>query len=92
MEETTLMLPGPERLFGVQWAADGKGWFVSVGRVITTGGPDLCYLMYLDRKGSATVLARSPSESLYAVPSPDGRHVAFPEMKIRSNVYLVQGL
>ena len=91
MEETTLTLPGPERLFGVQWAADGMGWFLSVGRVITSGGPDLCYLVYLDRKGQTSVLARSPSGSLYAVPSPDGRHVAFPEMKIRSNVYLVQG-
>ncbi len=90
MEETTLTLPGPERLFGVQWAADGEGWFVSVGRVNTSGGPDLCYLVYVDRKGQISVLAQSPSESLYAVPSPDGRHVAFPEMRIRSNVYLVQ--
>lgn len=90
MEETTLTLAGPERLFGVQWAADGEGWFLTVGRVNTSGGPDLCYLIYVDRKGQASVLAQSPSESLYAVPSPDGRHVAFPEMRIRSNVYLAQ--
>lgn len=91
MEQTALTLPGPERLFGVQYAAGGDGWFVTVGRVITSGGPDLCYLLYVDRKGRESVLARSPSGSLYAIPSPDGRHVAFPEMRIRSNVYLVQG-
>ena len=90
MEETTLTLPGLERLFGVQWAADGEGWFVTLGRVVTSGGPGLCYLVYVDRKSHASVLARSPSESLYAVPSPDGRHIAFPEMKIRSNAYLVR--
>lgn len=47
MEETTLTLAGPERLFAVQWAADGEGWFVTVGRGNTLGGggprlPGLC--------------------------------------------------
>ncbi|MBV8808329.1 MAG: protein kinase [Acidobacteriaceae bacterium] len=91
MEETTLTLAGPERLFAVQWAVDGEGWFVTVGRANTLGGGDVGYLVYVDRKGGASVLARS-RRPLYAVPSPDGRHVAFPDMRIRSNAYLVQGL
>jgi hypothetical protein len=91
MEETTLTLAGPERLFAVQWAADGEGWFVTVGRGNTLGEADLGYLVYVDRKGGASVLARS-RRPLYAVPSPDGRHVAFPEMRTPSNVYLVHGL
>ena len=90
MEEMTLMLPGPERLFGVRYTADGKGWFVSVGRGIVSGGADLRYLLYVDREGRRSVLAQS-SGLVYAIPSTDGRHVALLEMRIHSNVYLAQG-
>jgi Tol biopolymer transport system component len=73
-------------LSGVVWAADGRGWYVSV----RDGARGL--LLYVDLEGR--ILARL-TESMgpsYAVPSPDGRHVAFMDWTINANVWGVGGL
>ncbi|HEX4164604.1 MAG TPA: hypothetical protein VHZ55_03955 [Bryobacteraceae bacterium] len=69
-----MVLPGAADLRGVVWADDGAGWFVSVD---TTVGSRLLYV-YPD----ATTI-RSGDIQGWAVPSRDGRHVAFLDGPLR---------
>ena len=69
-----------------------SGWFVSVRigfGLLRNGLPSL--LVYLDREGRTSELLESFG-TLYAVPSSDGRHVAFPRQTSSTNAWLVRGL
>jgi eukaryotic-like serine/threonine-protein kinase len=78
-------LAGLKNLSGVVWASDGQGWYVSV--YAAPGG----LLTYVDRHGKITNLLDSRAPT-YAVPSPDGRHIAFPDWNAASNAWLLQGM
>jgi Tol biopolymer transport system component len=78
--EKTVTLTGLQNLSGVVWAADGKGWYVSV---YTEFGGLLTYVDLKDRIANL-VESRNPS---YAVPSADGRHIAFPQWSVSSNAW-----
>jgi dipeptidyl aminopeptidase/acylaminoacyl peptidase len=75
----------PVRGFGAvrepTWSTDGKGFYVETK---TASGFDL---LYVDRAGRATVLRQSPNV-IWAVPSRDGKKLAFPAPTVRSNVWV----
>lgn len=81
--EKLIRLEGMRNLSAVTWSADGKGLFVSVN----TGSGGV--LLYADLAGHTTKLMES-SKVIFAVVSPDGRHIAYPEHVMSSNVQLLK--
>jgi Tol biopolymer transport system component len=81
--EKTVTLAGLQNLSGVVWAADGKGWYASV--ITDYGG----LLTYVDLQGRISNLVQSRMAP-YAVPSADGRRIAFPEWSVSSNAWLLR--
>jgi Tol biopolymer transport system component len=79
--EREVVLPIPNELRGLVWAAGGNGWFVSVK---TMTGYRMLYV-YLD--GHFLPLGDIQG---WAVPSPDGRHIAVWDHTIATNVWLVE--
>ena len=77
---------GLKNLSGVTWAADGRGWYVSVSSPI--GG----VLFYVDLEGRILTKLMESMVSIFAVPSPDGRHVAYVDWAASANVWQVRGL
>ena len=75
-----------KNLSGVVWAADGRGWYVSVQD--TNRG----LLFYVDLQGRVLTNLMESMAATFAVPSPDGRHVAFMDWTVSANVWRVQGL
>jgi Tol biopolymer transport system component len=82
----------------VNWAADGRGFFVS------SFTPDGSALLHLDLKGKAHVLwkekgsaANEPSSAgwiagpnaSWAISSPDGRHLAINDRKLSANMWMM---
>jgi hypothetical protein len=80
-QEREVVLPGVTDLRGLIWAADGQGWFVSVD---TTVGNRLLYV-YLDGRFHSLGDIHG-----WAVPSPDGRRVAFLNTIIATNAWLIE--
>jgi hypothetical protein len=83
--ERVVTLNGMKNLNGVVWAANGEGWY-AVER--TPLGP---VMFYVDTSGAHSWELVRSSAVLWAVPSPDGRKIAFPQDTPSSNVYLVKG-
>jgi eukaryotic-like serine/threonine-protein kinase len=79
--EREVVLPGVANLGGLIWAADGQGWFVSVD---TTVGNRLLYV-YLDGRFHSLGDIHG-----WAVPSPDGRRVAFLNTITATNAWLIE--
>lgn len=84
--ERTVSIRGLEHLLGVAWAADGRGWYVAVDDGVTHG-----LLFYVDLEGRILTNLMESKMFIFAVPSPDGRHVAFPEWTASGNVWQVEG-
>jgi serine/threonine protein kinase len=80
--ESELAIEGLANISGLNWSADGKGWFVVI---TTTIGRQL---MYVDRAGRATRLLDGAG---YAVPSPDGKRVALMIPSVTTNVWSFEG-
>jgi eukaryotic-like serine/threonine-protein kinase len=83
--ERTVTIKGFKNLSGVVWAADGRGWYVAVSG--TTGA----VLFYVDLEGQILTKLMESTVSIFAVPSPDGRHVAYPDWAASGNVWQVRG-
>jgi serine/threonine protein kinase len=79
--EREVVIPGVADLRGLVWAAGGQGWFVSVD---TTVGNQLLYV-YLDGRFHSLGDIHG-----WAVPSPDGRRVAFLNTIIATNAWLIE--
>lgn len=79
--EREITLPGLANIAGLNWAADGTGWFVSVH---TNIGRRM-YFYGLD--GHLNSLG--PIQG-WAVPSPDGKKVAFVDKIGNDNVWIMQ--
>lgn len=79
--EHEVVLAGLANLRGLAWAADGSGWFVSVD---TTVGNRMLYV-YPD--GQYRSLGDIQG---WAVPSPDGKRVAFLDRTIATNAWLIE--
>jgi serine/threonine protein kinase len=70
----------------LDWAADGKGFFISsnpTGRLST--------LLYVDLMGNAHSLWQVKNfQATWAIPSHNGRYVAIPAPTVGSNVWMVE--
>ena len=84
-EEKTITLKRRKSLNGLNWSADGRGWYVA----FLAGAGSV--LSFADRGGETRDLLESAEGALYAVPSPDGRHIAFPLDIASSNAWLFRG-
>ena len=73
-------------LSSVVWAADGRGWYVSVGD--STRG----LLFYVDLEGRVLTNLMESMAPNYAVPSPDGHRIAYMDWTVNGNVWQVRGL
>jgi eukaryotic-like serine/threonine-protein kinase len=78
--EQQLSIAGLANLSGLNWTADGTGWFVVITRT---------RLVHVDRTGRVTPLLDNAG---YTIPSPDGRRVAMMIRSITTNVWSVEGL
>jgi Tol biopolymer transport system component len=81
VHEREMVLSGLANLRGLVWAADGSGWFVSVD---TSVGNRLLYV-YLDGRYRSLGDIQG-----WAVPSPDGKRVAFLDRTIATNAWLFE--
>ena len=73
----------------VDWAGNGKGLFTSDAKGKSS------VLLYVDLRGSADVLWEQPGEQegrndIYAIPSPDGRHLAMFSWTANSNMWMLE--
>jgi Tol biopolymer transport system component len=84
--ERVVRINGMSNLNGLVWAANGAGWY-AVERT-----PLGLVMFYVDVGGAHSWELMRSSIVLYAVPSPDGRKIAFPKDTPWSNAYLVKGL
>ena len=84
--ERVVMISEMKNLFGLVWAANGEGWYAVE---ITPLG---LVLFYVDAGGAHSWELLRSSSVLWAVPSPDGSKIAFPQDAPSGNVYLVKGL
>lgn len=70
---------------GVDWAADGKGWFID--RMSPSGTA----LVHVDLRGqSRQIWELKGDTNAHGIPSPDGRHLAIVETVRSSNVWLLE--
>jgi serine/threonine protein kinase len=80
-----IVVKGWTSLAAINWAHDGKGWYVSNQFVRNTGS-----LLYVDAGGNATVMDAPESyQATWAIPSPDGRHLAFSSAPGITNAWLL---
>jgi hypothetical protein len=67
------------------WSPDGKGWYVPG---VSQGGTDL---LRIDTMGHFVVLRHQTGlVETWALPSPDGQHLAFREQTSASNVWMIE--
>jgi DNA-binding winged helix-turn-helix (wHTH) protein/WD40 repeat protein len=81
--EREVEVAGWDRLHTVNWSADGKGWFVCADR------PGENALLWVGENGEVVSLRVFGSGCSWAVPSPDGRHLAFSELHQAANVRML---
>jgi serine/threonine protein kinase len=76
---------GWNNLESLEWAADGKGFFISNG---VHGGT---VLLHVDLQGNAHVLWKNQGfSSTTDRRSPDGRHLAIQESKVEGNIWTLE--
>lgn len=81
-----VVVAGRSGFMELNWAADGKGWYVANPSVL-----DEAHFFYIDLRGRSTVLKSPESVSTpWGVPSPDGRHLAFMNATMSRNAWLVE--
>jgi eukaryotic-like serine/threonine-protein kinase len=72
---------------GLYWSPDGKGFYC--GSVPSQGET----LLYVDLQGNARVLwqRKGVRNTIWGVPSPDGRYLAMANWSLNSNVWMLEG-
>src|ERR1700676_1835165 len=82
----TITLKDWNNLLSLDWAADGKGFFISSN---PTG--HLSALLYVDLAGNAHSLWQVKNfQSTWAIPSHDGKYVAISAPTTECNVWMVE--
>jgi Tol biopolymer transport system component len=80
----TIKVKGWTNGISVDWDSDGAGFF------ICTLQPR-AVLLHVDLEGNATPLWEPKgSNTTWALPSPDGRHIAMPSAVVNSNAWMIQ--
>ena len=81
-----VLVQGWTNLFNLNWAADGKGWYICNAPV--AGGSTF---LHVDLQGHATVLQLPENlNKFWGVPSPDGRHLAYSRTTFTANAWLLE--
>jgi serine/threonine protein kinase len=76
---------GSTSLDSVAWASDGTSFFVS--SPVQRGS----VLLHVDMRGNSQVLwKREGSPGTYAIPSPDGRHLAISNSTLDGNIWMME--
>ncbi|MFZ0590367.1 MAG: winged helix-turn-helix domain-containing protein [Bryobacteraceae bacterium] len=85
MLERIIPVKGFNRFLSIDWAPDGRSWFV--GAATTTG----CSLLRLYPDGSYSVLVNMHGRGMrtYAIPSPNGRYLAFLGWTVNRNAWMI---
>jgi DNA-binding winged helix-turn-helix (wHTH) protein/Tol biopolymer transport system component len=69
----------------IQWAADGKGWFVASRSAAANT------LLFVDPQGHSYPLRQTAGGyDTYAIPSPDGHRLAFLEYTTTNNAWIIE--
>ena len=82
-EDRKFTIKGWNGLEGLNWTSDGKGLF-------TSSRSSGAVLLHTDLQGNARVLWEPKGNAIWAVPSPDGHHVAMPGFALSSNIWSMQ--
>jgi WD40 repeat protein len=83
--EREISVKGAEGLTAVDWPTAGNGFFC--GDV----APTRTRLLYVEPNGTSHVLMEQPGqEPVWAIPSPDGKHIATFKTKQSANVWMVE--
>jgi serine/threonine protein kinase len=81
-----VLVEGWTNLYNLNWAADGKGWYICNAPV--AGGSNF---LHVDLQGHATVLQFPENlNKFWGVPSPDGRHLAYSRTTFTANAWLLE--
>jgi serine/threonine protein kinase/Tol biopolymer transport system component len=81
-----VIVEGWTNLYNLNWAANGKGWYICNAPV--AGGSTF---LHVDLKGKATVLQIPENmNKFWGVPSPDGRHLAYSRTTFTANAWLIE--
>jgi serine/threonine protein kinase len=81
-----VLVEGWTNLYNLNWAADGKGWYICNAPV--AGGSTF---LHVDLQGHATVLQFPENlNKFWGVPSPDGRHLAYSRTTFTANAWLLE--
>jgi Tol biopolymer transport system component len=83
IQERELKVNGVNKLWGISWSADGKGWYVAADMGAGSS------ILYVSLQGASHVLHETPW-STWAVPSPDGSKLAFVDQAVDSNAWIWQ--
>lgn len=73
-----------ERLSGISWSADGKGWFV------TSSSLRGATLFHVGLDGQVVKLWTTKSNLIAPLASPDGRNLAFSTSTFNSNAWVIE--
>ena len=85
--ERTIRIEGWSDIKSLDWAADGQSVWISAAN--TTGTQAL---LRVDLKGNATPLVIDDEHELgWAIPSPDGRRIAYWKASGTSNAWMLRG-
>jgi DNA-binding winged helix-turn-helix (wHTH) protein/Tol biopolymer transport system component len=80
-----ISVPGWSAFQSIEWAADGKGWYVASRSAATN------ILLFVDPHGHTSTLRQTlGGYDTYGIPSPDGHHLAFLEYTNTNNVWMVE--
>jgi Tol biopolymer transport system component len=84
--ERDVEVRGWNSLNHIDWAADGKGWYISSEMALATT------LLYVDLGGNSTILLREPGffTETWGIPSPDGKHLAFLHSVSGNNAWILE--
>jgi hypothetical protein len=83
LHERELPVSGYGKPWGINWSADGKGWYVAAATNVGT------LLLYVNQQGESHILRETPLGT-WGVPSPDGSKLAFVDKAVDSNVWMWQ--
>jgi DNA-binding winged helix-turn-helix (wHTH) protein/Tol biopolymer transport system component len=82
--EQKITVQGWNSLMALDWTSDGTGLF-------TSSLQPSCVLLQVDLHGNARVLWEPKGAQMtWAIPSPDGRHLAMPAFALSSNVWMME--
>ena len=88
---TTLDLPGLTSLSSLDWAPDGKGFYATHQERPDSTGRGVATLYYIPRQGKPVAMySATEAAPVWAVPSHDGKRLAFHVRTHKRNVWTLE--